>query len=246
MVAAKGIMIASRRKPMRRSFPLEWKTSNPYPASEQKMRASTVVPVALTVECHIAAATSWEPTSLAKFCNRCTPGSSREFRTSWLVLVAETTMKKSGNNDKMALTLRKAYPGILRSVRVLITTVTNLHLNRGQDCHHYEDRVRDRGTVPEVRVLLERQLEEVVRHRHGAVGGATVRQVPRLVEELDRSVGGHDGREQDYRLELWGGDVQQGFDRAGAIDLRSLEGGVVDILHGGQIEHHVVAGPTPQ
>jgi len=30
------------------------------------------------------------------------------------------------------------------------------------------------------------------------------------------------------------------------VDLRGLEGGVVDVLHGGQIEHHVVAGPTPQ
>src|SRR5665811_282497 len=146
----------------------------------------------------------------------------------------------------MAVMVRRAYPGILRSVRVLITTVTNLHLNCGQDCYHHEDRVRKRGTVPEVRVILEGHLVEVVRHRHGAIGGATSGQVPRLVEELDRSVGGHDGGEQDHRLELRGGDVPQGSDRAGAVDLRGLEGGVVDVLHGGQIEHHVVAGPTPQ
>ncbi len=57
------------------------------------MRARTVVVTAFTVEYHIAEPTSWDAMSSRKFSSRLPPGSIREERTSWLVFVADTTMK---------------------------------------------------------------------------------------------------------------------------------------------------------
>ena len=52
-----------------------------------------MVPTALTAEYHRAEPSGCDVARASKFSSRWVPGSSFEPSTSWLVLVAETTMK---------------------------------------------------------------------------------------------------------------------------------------------------------
>ncbi|MCY1456368.1 hypothetical protein D9M71_735850 [compost metagenome] len=143
---------------------------------EHTVSARIVVPTAMRNEFVIAPTTSWVEKSTAMFSKRAVPGSIRDDSTSLLVFVAETAMKYSGKTENRAQIASRAYPGRLRSL--LITLVTDLHLDEREDGDEHEDHVRDRRGIAEVGVLLERHLVEVVRHRHGLVGGAALGQRP--------------------------------------------------------------------
>ena len=84
-----------------------------------------------------------------------------------------------------------------------------------------------------------------MRHRDGHVGRSAARQVDGLVEQLQRAVGGHDRRDQDDRLEQRNGDLEELLHLVGAVDAGRLVDRILDALHGGEVEAHVVARPAP-
>ena len=84
-----------------------------------------------------------------------------------------------------------------------------------------------------------------MRQRHGRLTGAARRQVDRFVKQLQRAGGGHDGGQQNRRLEQGDRQVDELLQRGGTVNTGRLIDRVINVLQAGQIEHHVVARPAP-
>ena len=84
-----------------------------------------------------------------------------------------------------------------------------------------------------------------MRHGDRHVARPAARQVDGFIEELERAVGGHDRRHQNDRAQQRNGDAHELLIGVRAVDARCLIDRIVDALHGGEVEDHVVARPAP-
>ena len=92
---------------------------------------------------------------------------------------------------------------------------------------------------------LEGQVVDVERESQRRIRRAAHGDVVDLVEELQRADGRDHRGEEDDRLQHRHGDVPEARPGRHAVDARRFVDRAVDVLHGREVEDHVVAGPAP-
>ena len=144
------------------------------------------------------------------------------------------------------------YVGIRRRWIILlfffsVTCITYFHIDECQDRNENEYEEAHCRCISKVRNAAgaERVIVNIVRHGDRRVRRSAVRQVDRLVEQLQRTVDGHDECHDDRRFEQWHGDPPECLPSVCAVDLGRLIYRILDVLQSGQIEYHVVSCPSP-
>ncbi|MPN35162.1 hypothetical protein SDC9_182657 [bioreactor metagenome] len=97
----------------------------------------------------------------------------------------------------------------LRLLGVFSSFFPHFDLNEGEYGDHDQNCIGDSGCVPELRIVHERKIVDVLADGECCDTRSPIGDVTHLIKELQGSVCGHDGSQEDYRLEQGNRDLEE-------------------------------------